>query len=179
VAATRLGVWMLNVHASGGRAMLEAARAAVARAAAEQGAPPPLLIAVTVLTSLTDADVAALRMPADAAGQAVHLARMAAAAGLDGVVCSARDAPQLRASLGAAFKLVTPGIRPADAAADDQARIATPEQAIANGADYLVIGPGDTGARSGRGTRPHQRHDRCRGVMRVPAAFDTFEEAAA
>ncbi|HZQ60365.1 MAG TPA: orotidine-5'-phosphate decarboxylase [Casimicrobiaceae bacterium] len=139
-AATRLGVWMLNVHASGGSAMLRAARDAVDRTAREQHRAAPLLIAVTVLTSLLDADLAELRMPADAASQALHLARLTAQAGLDGVVCSALEAPALRAALPAPFKLVTPGIRPAGSATDDQARIITPERAIANGADYLVIG---------------------------------------
>lgn len=139
-AATRLGVWMVNVHASGGPAMLNAARHAVDETAAAMGRRPPLLIAVTVLTSLDDAELAALRMPADASGQAVHLATLAAGAGLDGVVCSAVEAPRMRASLPSGFRLVTPGIRPSGSAADDQARISTPQGAIVNGADYLVIG---------------------------------------
>ncbi|MEP7205896.1 MAG: orotidine-5'-phosphate decarboxylase [Casimicrobiaceae bacterium] len=138
--ATRLGVWMLNVHASGGRTMLDAARDAVHRTAGETRARAPLLIAVTVLTSLGDDDLASLRMPADAQGQALHLAELAAAAGLDGVVCSAMEAPRLRAALPPAFRLVTPGIRPAASGQDDQVRIITPERAIANGADYLVVG---------------------------------------
>ena len=139
-AATRLGVWMLNVHAPGGRAMLEAARDAVASTAAEQGRPRPLLIAVTVLTSLADSDLRDTGIAATAAQQALRLARLTAATGLDGVVCSAAEAPALRAALGPGFRLVTAGIRPAGSAADDQARIITPEAAIANGADYLVIG---------------------------------------
>ena len=139
-AATRLGVWMLNVHASGGTAMLKAAREGVTRAATDAQRTPPLLIAVTVLTSLADADLAQMRMPADAADQALHLARITAEAGLDGVVCSAVEAPALRAALPRSFKLVTPGIRPAGSSAADQARIITPEAAMANGADYLVIG---------------------------------------
>ena len=139
-AATRLGVWMLNVHAPGGRAMLEAARDAVASTAAEQGRPRPLLIAVTVLTSLADSDLRDTGIAATAAQQALKLARLTAATGLDGVVCSAVEAPALRAALGPGFRLVTPGIRPAGSAADDQARVITPEAAIANGADYLVIG---------------------------------------
>jgi orotidine-5'-phosphate decarboxylase len=139
-AAARLGVWMLNVHAAGGAAMLAAARDAVARAATEEGTPRPLLIAVTVLTSLGDADLAAIGIEVPAAVQAERLARLTAASGLDGVVCSAAEARALRAALPAAFKLVTPGIRPAGSAADDQARIVTPVAAIANGADYLVIG---------------------------------------
>ena len=139
-AATRLGVWMLNVHASGGMAMLEAAREAVVRTSKEEQRTPPLLIAVTVLTSLTDADLAGMHMPADAAGQALHLARMSADAGLDGVVCSAVEAPTLRAALPRPFTLVTPGIRPAGSGADDQVRVISPEGAMRNGADYLVIG---------------------------------------
>jgi len=139
-AATRLGVWMLNVHAAGGRAMLESAREAVAAAAAEEGRAPPLLIAVTVLTSLADADLAATGIAAPAGEQALKLARLASGCGLDGVVCSAVEAKALRSALGPSFKLVTPGIRPAGSARDDQARVITPEAAIANGADYLVIG---------------------------------------
>ena len=139
-AATRLGVWMLNVHAAGGRAMLEAARDAVARTAADARRPRPLLIAVTVLTSLSDADLRDTGVDRTAADQALKLAQLTAASGLDGVVSSAVEAPALRAALGPAFKLVTPGIRPAGSSKDDQARIITPEAAIANGADYLVIG---------------------------------------
>jgi orotidine-5'-phosphate decarboxylase len=139
-AATRLGVWMLNVHAAGGAAMLEAAREAVARTAAELGRPRPLLIAVTVLTSLADADLEAIGMAGPTAAAAQRLALLAQRAGLDGVVCSAREARELRQACGADFRLVTPGIRPAGSARDDQARIITPEAAIAAGADYLVIG---------------------------------------
>ena len=139
-AATRLGVWMLNVHAAGGRAMLSAARAAVDKAAAGEGRPAPLLIAVTVLTSLADADLREIGATASAAQQSLALARLAASCGLDGVVCSAVDAPALRAELGPLFKLVTPGIRPAGHAKDDQTRIVTPDAALAAGADYLVVG---------------------------------------
>ena len=139
-AATRLGVWMINVHASGGRTMMTAARDAVARAATEGGTPRPLLIAVTVLTSLVDADLAEVGLQRSAADQALALAQLTAACGLDGVVCSSVEAPRLRAVLPADFRLVTPGIRPAGSAKDDQARTNTPEAAIANGADYLVIG---------------------------------------
>jgi orotidine-5'-phosphate decarboxylase len=139
-AAVQLRVWMMNVHASGGRAMLEAARAAVHDGAARQAVPRPLLVAVRVLTSLKDDDLAAMRLPGDAAGQALHLARLAHACGLDGVVCSGVEAPALRAALPRPFRLVTPGIRPADSAADDQARVMTPARALANGADHLVIG---------------------------------------
>jgi orotidine-5'-phosphate decarboxylase len=139
-AATRLGVWMLNVHAAGGRAMLAAARESVARAATERSAPRPLLIAVTVLTSLGASDVAEVGFAETPESLALRLARLAADCGLDGAVCSAVEAPALRRTLGAGFKLVTPGIRPAGSAADDQSRIVTPEVAIASGVDYLVIG---------------------------------------
>ena len=139
-AATRLGVAMLNVHAGGGRAMLAAAREAVDRAAGEAGRAPPLLIAVTVLTSLHDADLHQMGVPGTAAQQVVRLAELAKACGLDGVVCSAHEAATLRAACGPHFRLVTPGIRPADARADDQARIVTPDAAIRLGADFLVIG---------------------------------------
>jgi orotidine-5'-phosphate decarboxylase len=139
-AATRLGVWMMNVHAAGGAAMLAAARHAVDEAAEALGSRPPLLIAVTVLTSLSDDDLKATGVGDDATRQALRLARLAADCGLDGVVCSAQEAPILRSAVGRGFKLVTPGIRPAGSAAGDQSRIVTPQAAIANGADYLVIG---------------------------------------
>ena len=134
-AAAKLGVAMLNVHASGGKAMMTAARDAVAGNDAR-----PLLIAVTVLTSLDDAAMRDVGVDSTAQAQALRLARLTQACGLDGVVCSAQEAPALRAACGPAFKLVTPGIRPADAARDDQSRIVTPEGAVRNGADYLVIG---------------------------------------
>ena len=138
-AATKLGVWMLNVHAAGGRAMLAAAREAVDNAAAGQR-QVPLLIAVTVLTSLADVDLRETGVAGTATQQALDLARLAATCGLDGVVCSAVEASALRAAHGKDFKLVTPGIRPAGAGRDDQARTITPEAAVANGADFLVIG---------------------------------------
>jgi len=139
-AATSLGVGMLNVHAAGGRAMLLAARKAVDDTAAAAGQAPPLLIAVTVLTSLGDADLAETGHIDGAAQQALRLARLARDCGLDGVVCSAMEAPAMRQEFGPEFALVTPGIRLAGAARDDQARVITPEAAVANGADYLVIG---------------------------------------
>ena len=139
-AATRLGVWMMNVHASGGRAMLTAAHESVARTAAEGGQPRPLLIGVTVLTSLAAADLDEIGVAGTAEAAVLRLARLSSECGLDGVVCSAMEAPALRRALGAEFKLVTPGVRPAGAASDDQARVMTPERAMANGADFLVIG---------------------------------------
>jgi orotidine-5'-phosphate decarboxylase len=139
-AATRLGVWMVDVHAVGGSAMLKAARDAIAQAAVETNRPRPLLIAVTVLTSLTASDLAATGVSGTPEEQVLRLARLAQANGLDGVVCSAQEAAMLRSACGPDFTLVTPGIRPAGTAAHDQARIATPEGAVAAGADYLVIG---------------------------------------
>lgn len=134
-AAAQLGVWMLNVHALGGRAMLEAARDAVAA-----GANRPKLVAVTLLTSVAGADMKDVGISGDSESVVLRLARLAQASGLDGVVCSAREAQLLRRECGAGFCLVTPGIRPAQSANDDQQRVATPAAAVAAGADYLVIG---------------------------------------
>ncbi|AOX99324.1 orotidine-5'-phosphate decarboxylase [Jeongeupia sp. USM3] len=132
--AASLGVWMVNVHASGGRAMMETTREALEALPAR-----PLLIAVTVLTSMDAVQLAELGLP-EPAVQVERLARLTRDCGLDGVVCSAQEAALLRAACGADFKLVTPGIRPADASADDQHRIMTPDAAIRAGSDYLVIG---------------------------------------
>lgn len=140
-AAAGLGVWMVNVHASGGRRMLEAARAAL-----DGTTRPPLLIAVTVLTSLERADLAETGLDVDPAVQVDRLARLTHDCGLDGVVCSAQEAPRLRTACGPGFRLVTPGIRPASDAAGDQRRVMTPAAALAAGADYLVIGRPITGA---------------------------------
>lgn len=135
-AAARLGVWMVNVHALGGRRMLEAARDALERTPSR-----PRLIAVTILTSLGADDLADIGLvDASPAHAALRLAKLTQSAGLDGVVCSAQEAAALRAQCGPAFDLVTPGIRPADSSADDQARIMTPRAAMAAGASYLVIG---------------------------------------
>ena len=139
-AATRLGAWMINVHASGGPAMLVAAREAVVRTAAELNATRPLLIAVTVLTSMTVEDLRVIGVPDALDIQVLRLARLAKTSGLDGVVCSAREAPAVRHACGPDFKLVTPGIRLPGAVTDDQVRVMTPEAAVSAGADYLVIG---------------------------------------
>lgn len=133
--AADLGVWMVDMHASGGRRMMEAAREAVASLS-----QPPLLIGVTVLTSMSDAELAEIGLNDGAAAQVERLARLACDSGLDGVVCSALEAAQLKAALGESFKLVTPGIRLADAVADDQRRVMTPSAALRAGSDYLVIG---------------------------------------
>jgi orotidine-5'-phosphate decarboxylase len=139
-AAAALGVWMLNVHALGGRAMMEAAYRALSDAPRR-----PLLIAVTVLTSLDDHDLARVGQAAPARDQVLRLADLARESGLDGVVCSPREIEPLRARLGRDFLLVTPGIRPAWAATGDQKRVMTPEEAARAGADYLVIGRPITG----------------------------------
>ncbi len=135
VAAAELDVWMINVHALGGRAMLEAARAALSRRSA-----PPKLVAVTLLTSMGVTDMEEIGLAGGPQEAVLRLARLTQACGLDGVVCSAQETAALRRQLGGEFCLVTPGIRPAGAAQDDQERVATPRQAIAGGADYLVIG---------------------------------------
>jgi orotidine-5'-phosphate decarboxylase len=134
-AAAELGVWMINVHALGGRAMLEAARDAVAVAPR-----PPRLIAVTVLTSMGAQDLYEVGIAGEPAAAALRLAKLAQASGLDGVVCSAQEAALLKRECGPDFSLVTPGIRLAGGANDDQQRVMTPATAIAAGADYLVIG---------------------------------------
>ncbi len=140
-AAADLGVWMINVHAGGGRAMLGAAREAIERAGHR-----PLLVAVTVLTSLTDADLREVGLDCGAAAQVERLALLARDCGVDGVVASPLEVARLRARCGAGFRLVTPGVRPAGASVDDQARVATPARALADGADWLVIGRPITGA---------------------------------
>lgn len=134
-AAADLGVWMLNVHAQGGRRMLVAARESVGRFT-----PRPRLIAVTVLTSLTDEDLRETGYQEGSAALVERLATLTAEAGLDGVVCSPREAAALRRRHGDGFVLVTPGIRPAGGPRDDQQRVMTPAEAIHGGADYLVIG---------------------------------------
>jgi orotidine-5'-phosphate decarboxylase len=134
-AASRLGVWMLNVHALGGRAMLSAAREAL------EGAPRrPRLIGVTVLTSLSADDLEEVGIGGTLVTAASRLAALSRSCGLDGVVCSALEAPALRAASGPAFLLVTPGIRMAADTADDQKRVVTPADAVRNGSSYLVIG---------------------------------------
>ncbi len=134
-AAADLGVWMTNVHASGGSRMMNAAAQAI-----EQHGSDMLLIAVTVLTSLDDADLHQVGIDRPAGQQVVELAKLTQQAGLDGVVCSAQEASELKRILGDPFKLVTPGIRLSDSASDDQRRIVTPPRAIDMGSDYLVIG---------------------------------------
>ena len=134
-AAADLGVWMVNLHASGGRRMMVAAREQLA-----QRQVRPLLIAVTILTSLATEDLVEVGFAGDPESNVLRLSRLAAAAGLDGVVCSPREAAAIRAAVGDGFRLVTPGVRPASASLDDQKRVMTPGDAMAAGASYLVVG---------------------------------------
>jgi orotidine-5'-phosphate decarboxylase len=133
--ASALGVSLLTVHASGGSRMLRAA----ADAAAQTGARP-IVLAVTVLTSLVSADLEEIGVTGGVEAQVIRLAGLAIRAGCGGIVASAQEAAHLRSSYGAAFTLVTPGIRPAGGIAADQARVVTPEDAIRAGANYLVVG---------------------------------------
>ncbi|ADN76137.1 orotidine-5'-phosphate decarboxylase [Ferrimonas balearica DSM 9799] len=135
-AAAELGVWMVNVHATGGSKMMAAAKAALA----PYGDKAPKLIAVTVLTSMGEEELPELGITRSNDEQVLALATLAKQAGLDGVVCSAQEAAMLKAKLGAEFQLVTPGIRPAGADLGDQRRVMTPAEAVAAGSDYLVIG---------------------------------------
>jgi orotidine-5'-phosphate decarboxylase len=150
-SAVATGAWMVNVHASGGSAMMKAAAEAARTAAAALGKPRPLVIGVTVLTSMTDAMLAEIGVATPVLKQVVHLAQLAKAAGLDGVVASPQETRAIRDACGADFQIVTPGIRPAEQQGkDDQARTLTPAEAIAAGATYLVIGRPITGAPSPR-----------------------------
>ena len=134
-AAADMGVWMVNVHACGGQRMMEAAANAIANHAQR-----PLLIAVTVLTSMEAEDLAQVGVEVEPQAQVQRLAALSKASGMDGVVCSAHEVAMLKAACGKDFALVTPGIRPAGADAGDQRRIMTPPQALAAGVDYMVIG---------------------------------------
>ncbi|MEH0687945.1 orotidine-5'-phosphate decarboxylase [Vibrio cholerae] len=135
-AAAEMGVWMVNVHASGGERMMTASREILE----PYGKDRPLLIGVTVLTSMQQQDLAGIGLDVAPKDQVVRLATLTKNSGLDGVVCSAQEASMLKSELGREFKLVTPGIRPAGAAVGDQKRIMTPVDAIQAGSDYLVIG---------------------------------------
>ncbi len=134
-AAADLGVWMMNLHASGGRRMMEAARERLARRG-----DSPLLVAVTILTSLAAEDIAEVGYTGKPAENVLRLAGLTRDAGLDGVVCSPREAVEIRHRIGDDFLLVTPGVRPKSAAADDQRRVMSPGEAIAAGSSYLVVG---------------------------------------
>lgn len=134
-SAAELGVTLLNVHASGGSKMLKAAAEAAA-----QSPTKPLLLAVTVLTSMSDADLQEIGVSGNTLSQVLRLAALARSAGCGGVVASSQEAKELRREMGEGFAIVTPGVRPAGAAVGDQSRILTPAGAIAAGADYLVVG---------------------------------------
>jgi orotidine-5'-phosphate decarboxylase len=140
--AGRLGAALITCHASGGAAMVAACRRGLLAGALQAGNPAPRLLAVTVLTSLGEAELSAIGLAGPATEAAVRLARLAMAAGADGVVCSPQEVATLRAALGAGALLVVPGIRPASVQAgqDDQQRVGTPESAIRAGADLLVVG---------------------------------------
>jgi orotidine-5'-phosphate decarboxylase len=142
-AATSLGLWMVNVHASGGTRMMRAARDAAHDTARRAGLTPPLVIAVTVLTSLDQAALTEAGVHRPILDQVVHLARQAQAAGLDGVVASPLETPLIRQQCGPEFAIVTPGIRGGEARTagkDDQERTMSPAEAIAAGSSYLVVG---------------------------------------
>jgi orotidine-5'-phosphate decarboxylase len=134
-AAARMGVWMVNVHALGGRKMMQAAREAL-----DKFAKPPKLIAVTILTSMDQEDIAEVGLRGSPEGNVLSLASLAEQFGANGVVCSPKEVAQLRKKAGAGFLLVTPGVRPLGSSQDDQKRTMTPKEALRSGADYLVIG---------------------------------------
>jgi len=139
-AATRLGVWMVNVHASGGRAMMRAARAAADEEAAKRGRPAPLVIAVTMLTSLDQDALTEIGLAETVASQVERLAALTESAGLDGVVASAQEIAIIRRRCGPGFQIVTPGIRGAADAKGDQSRTMSAAAALTAGASYLVVG---------------------------------------
>jgi orotidine-5'-phosphate decarboxylase len=146
-SAVATGAWMVNVHASGGSAMMQAAAESAAKSATALGRPRPLVIAVTVLTSMNDAALAEVGVTRPLIDQVVHLAKLAKQAGLDGVVASPQETRAIRDACGADFQIVTPGIRPVDQQGkDDQARTLTPVEAMQAGSTYLVIGRPITGA---------------------------------
>ncbi|WP_019603180.1 orotidine-5'-phosphate decarboxylase [Teredinibacter turnerae] len=134
-AAANMGVWMVNVHASGGQRMMEAARESLVLFSHK-----PLLIAVTVLTSMDQSDLNGIGITESPEAMVTRLASLAKVSGMDGVVCSALEAGAMKAQQGTDFLTVTPGIRPASTEAGDQRRVVTPEQAIANGSDFIVVG---------------------------------------
>lgn len=134
------GADILNIHASGGFTMMKTAAEGLRKAAADQGVACPKLIAVTILTSINEADWQGLGMQCTIGEQVVRLAKLAKDAGLDGVVASPQEAAAIRGACGPDFLIVTPGVRPAGASIDDQSRIATPASALKNGATHLVVG---------------------------------------
>ncbi|MBN2409648.1 MAG: orotidine-5'-phosphate decarboxylase [Candidatus Aminicenantes bacterium] len=150
-SAARLGIHMLTLHASGGKEMMTAAAGAAREESARTGRLKPILLGVTVLTSLKDDDLREIGCSRSTAEQVLKLAKLARSAGLDGVVCSPHEIEIIKKECGPDFLVVTPGIRPAGSASQDQKRIMTPAEALIKGADYMVIGRSITGAPS-----PHQ-----------------------
>jgi orotidine-5'-phosphate decarboxylase len=150
-AATRLGVWMVNVHAAGGREMMRAAREGAERAAAQLGLPRPLVIAVTVLTSLSADSLRETGVPATPMAHVAHLARLTQDSGLDGVVASPLEIGEVREACGEGFQIVTPGIRGAQDAKGDQTRTLSPRDAVTAGASYIVVGRPIIGAPDPKG----------------------------
>jgi orotidine-5'-phosphate decarboxylase len=139
-SAVRHGVAMLTLHTSGGREMMKRAVEAARETAEKENKPLPLILGVTVLTSLKDSDLQEIGFSSDSRNQVLRLARLAVEAGIEGIVCSPQELEPLRAELGSRVRIITPGIRPAWAEAQDQKRIMTPGEAIKKGADFLVIG---------------------------------------
>ena len=139
-SAANLGVWMINVHASGGSKMLDASKKAL-----EGFDKPPLLVGVTILTSISEEILTEIGFN-NLDKQVMRLTKLAQRSGLDGVVCAASDASKVKQTCGESFLTVTPGIRPRDADLNDQSRTSTPKEAIANGSDFLVIGRPITGS---------------------------------
>ncbi len=152
--AAQLGIWMMNVHALGGLAMLQAAKAAVDRAATHLK-KRPLLIGVTLLTSSGPAELNQLGIQGSVEDTVMRLAKHCFDAGLDGVVCSAQEAPMLKKTFGKDFLCVTPGIRLPEDGKHDQQRVTTPEVAVTSGSDYLVIGRSVTHAPTPREVLAH------------------------
>jgi orotidine-5'-phosphate decarboxylase len=169
-AATALGVWMLNVHASGGQAMMQAAREAADEMASRSGVVRPLVIGVTVLTSMDATTLTSVGVGASPLDQVLALARMARAAGLDGVVASPQETAAIRTACGPEFAIVTPGIRGGSAASgpDDQQRTMTPAAAVAAGSSYLVIGRPVTGAANPREAAGRIAAEMMSGVISAP-----------
>ena len=162
---TRLGVDMINVHAVGGLKMMQAAVRSAREEAAALGVAAPKLLAVTVLTSMDEESFAALNYSVPIEKQVIALAKLAQAAGMDGVVASAKEATQIREACGENFLIVTPGVRPAGADTQDQSRVTTPAQAIKNGANYLVVGRPITQAANAQSAAREIQRQICEGLL--------------
>ncbi|MFC1644329.1 orotidine-5'-phosphate decarboxylase [Candidatus Omnitrophota bacterium] len=139
-AAAKKGVFMMNFHCLGGRRMLEAGVRGAMEGSSSEGRKPPILLGVTILTSMSEEDMKAIGIAGDLQSKVLELAQVARDAGMDGVVASAKEARAIKEKIGNDFLIVTPGIRPEWAASQDQKRVLTPRQAISEGADYIVVG---------------------------------------